>query len=86
MGKDFAKAVSAKKSSFPFKPQKKPARWLKMVMMSLTGPQSKYLAQLFRSIKTRSLCLVNIDLAKHHPVLISMYEKKKSLLLFLVIF
>ena len=86
MGKDFAKAVPAHEFSFPFKPQKRPACWLKTVMMSLTGPQSKYLTQLYPSIKSSSLCLANIDLAEHHPVLISMHEKTKSLLLFLVVF
>lgn len=86
MGKDFAKAVPAQESSFPLKPQKRPARWLKTVTMSLTGPQSKWLTQLFPSIKSSSFCLANIDLAEHLPVLISMHEKTKSLLLFLVIF
>lgn len=86
MGKHFAKAVPAQKSSFPFKPQRRPACWLKTVMRSLAGPQSKYLTQLFPSIKSSCLCLANIDFAEHHSVLISMHEKTKNLLLFSVIF
>lgn len=86
MGKDFAKAVPAQESSFPFKPQKRPPRWLKTVMMSLTGPRCKYITQLFPCIKSSSWCLANIDLVEHHPVLISICENTKSLLLFLVIF
>lgn len=50
MGKDFAKAVPVKESSFRFKPQKKPAHWMETVMMSLSGPRSKYLTQTLPSI------------------------------------
>lgn len=86
MGTDFGKAAPAQEFSFPFKPQKRPVCWLKTVTMSLTGAQSKYLTQLFPSIKSSSSCLANIDLAKHHPVPISMHEKTKSLLPVSVIF
>lgn len=55
--------------------------------ISLTESQSKYLTQLLPSIKSSSLCMANIALTMHYPILSPTSEKKpQNLLVFLVIF